>query len=184
MGSQSNVSRGKCGRTLQGNTRMAKHALQAALSVDSKPINGPNLFSDRPLHRASTAANYASSTQNISRLLEGWMKKPLESVKKESRTTGRHYYPKNSSANGSSSTEDHEVISFSPYSGATQSEEDTHNLTPETSTFRDGSGRASILCQDDASALKLFEKWLLDEGALPSGENLSLFWKPSSSRFE
>ncbi|PKI77989.1 hypothetical protein CRG98_001609, partial [Punica granatum] len=162
---QSSISRGQWERRLQTDIQMAKQALCEALSVDSKPINGMNLFKDKPPEQ-TTASTYASSTQNISRLLEGWMKKPLKPVKTESRmSTTTHCYPANFAANSSSSSGDHETTVFSSNSDAFQSEEH----------------------MNEVPAFKLFEKWLLDDGGpgflnqdddfmnMPLGEDLSLF---------
>lgn len=152
--SWSSISRGQWERRLQTDIEMAKQALCDALSIDPKPINCSNPFAHQPANQAPTHTTYASSTQNISRLLEGWMKKPLRSVKKESGTSLPHGYPTNFTPNGSSSSEDHEVIVFSSNSEASHLEENTNNLTPVTSLFQ------------EENSLKLFEKWLLDEDSL------------------
>ncbi|KAJ3700557.1 hypothetical protein LUZ61_004262 [Rhynchospora tenuis] len=72
--------KGQWERRLQTDIHTAKQALRDALSLDEeKPLpNGdlhPNLF--KPNHAPSSSTNnvvYASSTENISRLLQGWMR--------------------------------------------------------------------------------------------------------------
>ncbi|KAK4799948.1 hypothetical protein SAY86_025313 [Trapa natans] len=179
--SQSNILRGQWERTLQEDIQMAKQALHAALSVDhhSNPVINTNSNSNLLIHhheplipRPPSAASYASSTQNISRLLRGWMNQ-------ESRRSGHHsYLPAAwSMANGSSPSEDHEgTLSYSSYSEVSQPEENTiGQLTPEThhSHCRDHSMAGMDLHDHEAPALNLIEKWLL-EGGLPTADDLSL----------
>lgn len=178
-GSRSNITRGQWEKKLQTDIPMAKQALCAALSVDSpNSVSGFNQFTGKPRpHQASAAANYAWSAENISRLLQGWMEKPLKSVRKESQTatTDHHYFPGNFVVDGLSSSEDHETTVFSSCSHASQSKENTNNLNPViTSLFPDGNRMASFLCNDEVPTLQLFEKWLLDEGGLPFGDGFSL----------
>lgn len=82
-GSQSGICRGPWERRLQTDIQMARQALYNALSVDSKPVYGSNHFDHKPLHQVPTTANYAASTRNISRLLQGWMKGHPKSPKNE-----------------------------------------------------------------------------------------------------
>ncbi|KAK4777199.1 hypothetical protein SAY86_005887 [Trapa natans] len=166
---------------------MAKQALHAALSVDhhSNPIINTNTNTNsnsnsnllnhnhKPLvRRPPSAANYASSTQNISRLLQGWMSK------ESPRSSHQGYLPAACyMANGSSPSEDHEgTTSYSSYSEVSQPEENTISQLPlETSHSRVHSTGGVNLHDDEAPALNLFEKWLLDEGGFPTADDLPLF---------
>ncbi|KAL8256980.1 hypothetical protein R6Q59_029021 [Mikania micrantha] len=68
--SEAAMARGKWERRLQTDIHMAKQALCEALSIDNKPIiNIP----DNLTPSQSTTAAYASSAENIARLLPNWM---------------------------------------------------------------------------------------------------------------
>ncbi|CAN1155878.1 Transcription factor MYB94 [Linum perenne] len=85
--SNENNSKGLWERRLQADIGLAKQALCEALSLDQKPITTDSKSSDLPNSvsspSASTTTNsnsnnvsYASSADNIARLLQNWMKKP------------------------------------------------------------------------------------------------------------
>ncbi|ONK65256.1 uncharacterized protein A4U43_C07F35270 [Asparagus officinalis] len=64
-----NKSKGQWERRLQTDINLAKQALQQALSLDNtKPTNN-----SITIPSSSSSSTYASSTENISKLLEGWM---------------------------------------------------------------------------------------------------------------
>lgn len=69
------VSKGKWERRLQTDIHMAKQALCEALSLDKPEKNSisPMDSDTKPVVQTST---YASSAENIARLLQNWMKKP------------------------------------------------------------------------------------------------------------
>ncbi|BBH00319.1 myb domain protein 94 [Prunus dulcis] len=77
------ISRGQWERRLQTDIHMARQALRDALSPekpstlssDLKPADGFLISTTKPAQDQSTTT-YASSTENISRLLKGWMKNP------------------------------------------------------------------------------------------------------------
>ncbi|KAJ6801254.1 myb-related protein 306-like [Iris pallida] len=77
------ISKGQWERRLQTDIHMAKQALCDALSFDKPDCPPPELkpslanYSSRSSasSTSTTTTTYASSTENISRLLEGWMKK-------------------------------------------------------------------------------------------------------------
>lgn len=88
-------SKGQWERRLQTNIHLAKQALSEALSID-KPLSSPPTSTmtanstSNTTPSASTTTNmtttaYASSAENIARLLENWMKKP--STGSESKTS-------------------------------------------------------------------------------------------------
>uniref|UniRef100_K9LVY9 R2R3 MYB n=1 Tax=Iris fulva TaxID=92176 RepID=K9LVY9_9ASPA len=75
------ISKGQWERRLQTDIKMAKQALRDALSFE-KPDCPPELKyyytlanSSHSSASSTSSATYASSTENISRLLEGWIKK-------------------------------------------------------------------------------------------------------------
>lgn len=77
-------SKGQWERRLQTDIGMAKKALSDALSFDPAQDNNINQQKQRPtilspLSSSSSSAVYASSAENISRLLKNWMQKPLSS---------------------------------------------------------------------------------------------------------
>ncbi|KAF8408101.1 hypothetical protein HHK36_007243 [Tetracentron sinense] len=77
LGSQQ-VSKGRWENRLQTDIHMARKALSDALSLDQKPsyssdFNVSNGYSSYTIDTKSSST-YASSTENIARLLEGWMR--------------------------------------------------------------------------------------------------------------
>ncbi|PKU85304.1 myb-related protein 306 [Dendrobium catenatum] len=65
------VSKGQWERRLQTDIHMAKQALSEALSLDTMNLESP---SPPTFVGPTNTCTYASSTENISRLLENWMK--------------------------------------------------------------------------------------------------------------
>lgn len=165
------ISKGQWERRLQTDIRMAKQALCEALSIDkprslldSKISNGYN-----PNTRPVQASTYASSTENIAKLLEGWMRNSPKFTQTNSETTQSS---KTQVMTGSSSSEGAQsaatpdaldsLFSFnSSNSDQSLSNDETANFTSETSLFQDES-KPNLETQ---VPLTLLEKWLLDEGA-------------------
>lgn len=160
---------------------MAKRALCEALSLDkpsqfpdSKPSNGDAHLYTTP-YQAST---YASSAENIARLLENWQKRSPKSAQTNSGTTQNS--SNNLVANGSSlnytegaRTPDafDSLLSFnSSTSDVSQSVsvEENANFTPETNLFQDES-KSNLEAE---VPLTLLEKWLFDDGAAQGHEDL------------
>ncbi|KAJ0988312.1 hypothetical protein J5N97_006668 [Dioscorea zingiberensis] len=72
------MAKGQWEKALSTDLHMAKRALSEALSVESKPFRGAAQYCScmtKPgdQQAPSTSTSYASSTENISRLLQGWM---------------------------------------------------------------------------------------------------------------
>ncbi|KAK8604518.1 hypothetical protein V6N13_099458 [Hibiscus sabdariffa] len=174
--SPQSVSKGQWERRLQTDIKMAKQALSEALSLDK-----PNSLTDsvefklshpylRPLQSQSqsSSSTYASSAENISRLLQNWMKnppKPAETMTQNSSSSTDggatpggfdSFFSFNSS---NSENVSHESVSVSDA-----------NLTPENSVFQDESKPD----MGDQVPLRLIEKWLLDDGSAQAhdGEDL------------
>ncbi|XP_047964165.1 myb-related protein 306-like [Salvia hispanica] len=77
------ISKGQWERRLQTDIHTAKQALCEALSIDKPAVELNKII---PTQRGSEAqtTTYASSTENIARLLKKWMNKPSEAVSSDS----------------------------------------------------------------------------------------------------
>nr|GMC91588.1 myb-related protein 306-like [Ipomoea batatas]GMD07562.1 myb-related protein 306-like [Ipomoea batatas] len=73
--SHSSSSRGQWERTLQADINTAKQALNDALSLEEPTRHRPLDFIPQP----PAPVQYASSADNIARLLKGWMESPAKS---------------------------------------------------------------------------------------------------------
>ncbi|KAJ0975296.1 hypothetical protein J5N97_017261 [Dioscorea zingiberensis] len=93
--SYQSISKGQWERRLQTDIHMAKKALCEALSLESKPDSSSSCPLDlkafsgsysltKPNQTASSTSTYASSTENISKLLQGWMRNSSNSSNSES----------------------------------------------------------------------------------------------------
>ncbi|TXG51715.1 hypothetical protein EZV62_024239 [Acer yangbiense] len=156
-------NKGQWERRLQTDIHMAKQALCEALSLDKTTSNQP--YNSYHEVSGSSSSIYASSAENISKLLQNWMKIPPSS---------------NSETNSSATTQEgfDSLFTFNSNcqsSDASQSVSvDTANLTPETSHFQDET--KPIL--ETQVPLTLLEKWLFEDGVAPEGQedliNMSL----------
>ncbi|XP_038976511.1 myb-related protein 306 [Phoenix dactylifera] len=154
LSSRQSISKGQWERRLQTDIHMAKQALREALSLgktscptELKPSNGSCSLT-RPTQPAtpSSTTTYASSTENISRLLEGWMKNPPK--------------PRAARANSESPTQ---------HSINKAAETDSSSLLNLESSTPDMSETSLFQCESKPSSeaqvpLSLLETWLLDEG--------------------
>eukprot|EP00257_Ricinus_communis_P003020 XP_002514763.2 myb-related protein 306 [Ricinus communis] len=184
--------KGQWERRLQTDIHLAKQALCEALSLDKpttplthlKPsvattgANGASNLIIRPYQaqESNTSTAYASSAENIARLLENWMKNSprqvLTAENSSSSTEGAH------STTIPSSQGFNLLFSFnsSSNSDASQSVDENANLTPETSLFQDES--KSDMEDNHHNhhlqqvPLSLLEKWLFDEGAVQGHDDL------------
>ncbi|XP_034711950.1 myb-related protein 306-like [Vitis riparia] len=155
------ISKGQWERRLQTDIHMAKQALCEALSIDTssslpdlKSSNGYN-----PNTRPVQASTYASSAENIAKLLEGWMRNSPKSTRTNSEATQNS---KNSSEGATTPDALDSLFSFnSSNSDLSLSNDETANFTPETSLFQDES-KPNLETQ---VPLTMIEKWLFDEGA-------------------
>nr|URY18915.1 MYB protein [Zanthoxylum bungeanum] len=157
------VSKGQWERRLQTDIHMAKQALCEALSLD-KTSNSPNF----PLPESKP---YALSAENISKLLQNWMKSPPKTTNSET-TQAAAAGSANSSEGVFSETKPEGFDSlFSFNSDPSQSETTTANLTPETSLFQDESKPNLENHHDHQVPLTLLEKWLFDDAAAAQGHD-------------
>lgn len=162
--SDQSVSKGQWERRLQTDIRMAKQALSDALFID-KP--NYNLTDSKDLLKPisqSEASTYASSAENISRLLENWMKSPPKLP-----ADGDHHQITNSATAVSSSSTDHEGGCFNSnfFSFNSNSNSDIVSRESENSVFQDDESKPNL--GSDQVPLTLIEKWLLDDGSVAQG---------------
>lgn len=145
------VSKGQWERRLQTDIHMAKQALCEALSLDKPNLPGSVVQTPPP-------PTYASSTENIARLLQNWMKKsPVNSS--EAASSDSSSFNNNPAASPSEGTT---LLSFNSSNSESQS----------ASTFE-----GSRVFQDERKPpmetqmpLSLLEKWLLDDAAAQGHE--------------
>lgn len=160
------ISKGQWERRLQTDIKRAKQALQAALSQedddsipDLKPSPAAGKDSTAAASSTCTTTTYASSTENIARLLKGWMQNssPNHSKPSKSSSTDQSFnYPGgNDSAcsnngRGESSEDFESLFGLESFDSTYSSEfsQSTSN-TPEEPT---------------KVPLEMLENWLLDEG--------------------
>lgn len=147
------VSKGQWERRLQTDIHMAKQALCEALSLD-KPVE-PKLPQQTESVQTST---YASSTENIARLLQNWMKKSPNSSE-AAVSSDSSSFNNNPSAG----------LSSSPSEGAIS----TTFLSFNSSNSESQSGSLEVdheAKMDTQMPLSLLEKWLLDDAAAQGQE--------------
>ncbi|GFZ03597.1 myb domain protein 96 [Actinidia rufa] len=171
------ISKGQWERRLQTDVHMAKQALCEALSLDKstnlsdlKPSinNDHNAPFTKPTQSSSSSSpstTYASSTENIARLLQNWMKNSpkVSQTCSESTTTQNSFVnPIGISSSPSEGTMSSATPLFS-FNSSSSDPEEAANLTPETSLFQ-GESKPNLE-SDGQVPLSLLEKWLFDDGA-------------------
>nr|QDL88483.1 myb-related protein 306-like isoform X3 [Cymbidium ensifolium] len=141
------IAKGQWEKRLQTDINMAKQALQEALSMEKPSF----LYESKPSsssHSSSTppsSTTYASSTENISRLLENWMRKAPKNSDKSTQHSVKNFV--NIGADSTSSD------------GTITSVANNHIVSPEISQFQVDSKP----CLDERFSLSLIETWLFDE---------------------
>lgn len=188
--SETAMSKGQWERRLQTDIHMAKQALCDALSLDNKSINLPQLSSSTVSRKPSSSIStnpsaqidqkpvlpppqtnhstitYASSAENIARLLPNWMKKNQKSSQTSSESIsttqtqnsfdGRFSSPPSEGFDNSSLQ-----FGFHNYSNVSDV---SQSVSPEsTSLFQDESNPAANTENSQLPPLSFLEKWLLDE---------------------
>uniref|UniRef100_A0A0D9XDP8 Uncharacterized protein n=1 Tax=Leersia perrieri TaxID=77586 RepID=A0A0D9XDP8_9ORYZ len=161
--------KGQWERRLQTDIHTARQALRDALSLDASPSPSPA----KPTAAAATAtpagsasAAYASSADNIARLLQGWMRpgsgggggggaKGPEASGSTSTTTNQQ--PQCSGEGAASAS-----ASQSGGAGGNAAAAKTPEGSTETSKMAGGGG--------NAPAFSMLESWLLDDGGMGHGE--------------
>ncbi|KAJ8464213.1 hypothetical protein OPV22_026765 [Ensete ventricosum] len=144
------ISKGQWERCLQTDVDMAKRALSQALSMEkewkSSSIDRSSL-SSRP------SSTYASSTENISRLLKGWMSGTSSNPGVAQASSASVRADTASSQGSASASSSNCIMSPEPL----ESLLGLHDSTPEGSEAQ--------------APLSLLESWLLDEDAGQKQEN-------------
>nr|QIG55710.1 MYB transcription factor [Paeonia suffruticosa]UPL51472.1 MYB1 [Paeonia suffruticosa] len=180
--SQAPISKGQWERRLQTDIHMAKQALCEALSLDkpSNTISPESKICPNYTGPALQSSTYASSTENIARLLEGWMRNSPKSAQTNSDQNSFIHNPvptgSSSSEGALSATTPDAFDSLFGFNSSTNSEasqavsaEETANFsTPETSLFQDES---KPNMEKSRVPLTLLEKWLFDDGAAAQGQD-------------
>ncbi|CAN0901675.1 Transcription factor MYB94 [Linum grandiflorum] len=149
--SSSDSSKGKWERRLQTDIGLAKQALSDALSLHStkKPVSETETET-KPFDSVS----YASSTDNIARLLQNWMKKSPSATAKTTSTTPAAATNSSSSSGGGGDDDDFEsLFGFGNNDGGSHSEGGSQSVDEERKPVR----------MEDPPTLSLLEKWLFDE---------------------
>ncbi|KAM7460173.1 hypothetical protein LguiA_035837 [Lonicera macranthoides] len=170
---QSPFPKGQWERRLQTDIHMAKQALSDALSLDKptpsqqpKPLNPHfNNFNQTQQIPIEQTPTYASSTANISRLLENWMKSSPKSSQTSSDITHENSFSTNLiGLTGSSPSEG--VLSETTPEGCFESFMSFNSSNSESVSDE------SKPCLDAKMPLTLLEKWLFDDGVGPqAGED-------------
>nr|QTH79643.1 MYB94 [Arachis hypogaea] len=153
--------KGQWERRLQTDIHMAKQALSEALSLSKSSNNNNNILSEssssydastfvtRTSYAASSSSSsYASSYENISKLLENWMKSP-NSCAEMTTNSGNSFSSNNSEAD--------------------------HGFDSLLSFKSDDERKPKYLSSSEAQQqvpLTLLEKWLFDDGAAQCHEDL------------
>ncbi|CAI9281419.1 unnamed protein product [Lactuca saligna] len=194
--------KGQWERRLQTDIHMAKQALCDALSIDNKTINLPVSSSATTsgksesviLSSNQSTATYASSAENIARLLPDWMKCSKKSPQTSSESietkqtqssliTQQLTSPPsegydNSVQFGNSNNMIHNNQINNYYSNYSNSDI-SQSVSPETSRFQDES-KPSM--ENQMPPLSLLEKWLFDE-ASTQGDLMNISLEESDDFF-
>lgn len=165
--SAQSVSKGQWERRLQTDIRMAKQALSDALSLD-KPNSLANSTEFKLSHpylrpaQSQSSTTYASSAENISRLLQNWMKNPPKPEPAPCQTKSAETVTQNSSSSDGALSEatPEGFDSFFSFNSS-NSDNISHESVSvaENSVFQDES-KPKL---GDQVPLRLIEKWLLDD---------------------
>ncbi|GMI68466.1 myb domain protein 30 [Hibiscus trionum] len=137
------ISRGQWERKLQTDIHMAKKALSDALSPE-KSSGSPELEPFNGSTSYAKPSGYASSTENIAKLLKGWMRNPLKMA--------------DSSEEGTDPMKEDKfqpVLGFEPLDSSI-----SESMSPEASLSQEES-KPNLIAQ---THLSLLEEWLFDEG--------------------
>lgn len=183
--SSQSASKGQWERRLQADIKTAKQALQDALTLDgtSSPVpDSKGLFSlaETGGQASNNSNTYASSTENIARLLKDWARNSSNSKsKKQSKSSSTQHsfnYPANEystsssveSKNGIELSEAFESL-FGFESFDSSNSEFSQSTSPEASLFQ-GESKPEIT----QVPLAMLENWLFDESSI-QGKDLTNF---------
>lgn len=167
------IPRGQWERRLQTDIQMAKKALTEALSPQK--IASTNSNSVSSTKESAQSFCYASSADNIARLLKGWMKNPIKSSKSSTsavtQNSFNNFVSVGNNDTASSSGTKGEVLSetFESLFGfesldSSNSEFSHRSLSPDATVLQDES-KPEV--GSEIMPFSLLEKWLLDEASCP-----------------
>ncbi|KAA8547986.1 hypothetical protein F0562_004415 [Nyssa sinensis] len=176
--SSHSISRGQWERRLQTDINLVKQALHEALSQEKpnvvpelKPSNG-----DYSYNRPAQASTYASSTENIARLLRGWKRNPpnCKQAQTKSSSTDSMSSEETPSAKKETSIDLSEAFeSLFGFESLDSSNSDfSRSMSPEASLFQDDQRKPDHGAQ---VPLSMLEKWLFDESTVQGKEVSSNF---------
>ncbi|KAJ8553659.1 hypothetical protein K7X08_024337 [Anisodus acutangulus] len=175
--SQSNFSKGQWERRLQTDIHMAKKALCDALSLDKFDHSPSNPISPIPAQQpVQGPGTYASSAENISRLLQNWMKnspKSSQLSRSDSENTQCSFNNNPSIGSGSSSSEG-TISATTPKGFDSLFSESGNDFTPENTVIFQVESKLNFNAEngflfskpsleESQVPLTLLEKWLFDD---------------------
>ncbi|XP_016432585.2 myb-related protein 306 [Nicotiana tabacum] len=176
--SSNSTSRGQWERTLQADINMAKKALHNALSLENST---PYIKQETP----AQVSTYASSTENIARLLQGWMRSSSSTNNSENSKTSSNNIAAttdSSSCDGTPSAESKGGVgimeAFESLFGletfeSSSSDQLSQTASPEASKFQ-----VEIKKEENNSQVPLsvmLENWLFDENTIQGKDDLTIF---------
>lgn len=191
--SSSSMPRGQWERRLQTDIHMAKRALSQALSPDQTPSTCLFQSSNNPSKPVITPQplSYASSADNIARLLKGWMKNPpkTSTTTTSSAITQSSMNNNNLSASGNDTASSEGIATTSSVKFCDEnsfmsllgfesldncSSNNNSDFSPEANDLE---SKQDFCGGVDEMPLYLFEKWLLDDASanITSLEDVSFF---------
>ncbi|KAJ0229468.1 Myb domain protein 31 [Hirschfeldia incana] len=156
------VNKGQWEKKLQTDINMAKQALLQALSLDqpSSSTTPPDPDSSKTHHSATST--YASSTDNIFKLLQNWT-----SSSSSMPNTSSHYKNRSLRTCEGGVFDHHSLFSTNSESGSVDGK---LNLMTETSIFKGDQSKPSVDMEattnattDDHGSLSMIEQWLYDD---------------------
>ncbi|KAK2351938.1 myb-related protein [Trifolium repens] len=175
------IPRGQWERRLQTDIQMAKKALNEALSVSPQKLSSN--FSASNLSNSNSISStkelpqsicYASSADNIARLLKGWMKNPIKSSRSTNSSVAQNSFNNIDCVSSSGTKGESEILSetFESLFGfeslesleSSNSEFSHQSLSPDTTVLQDES-KPEV--GSETMPFSLLEKWLLDETGCP-----------------
>ncbi|MCE3214610.1 Transcription factor myb94 [Datura stramonium] len=163
-------SRGQWERTLQADINMAKKALHNALSLES-PHNSN-------IKQEVNASTYASSTENIARLLQGWMRSSTSSPN-NSKTSSNNINAlttDSSSCDGTPSAESkggmglmealESLFGLESFESSTSDDQFSQTASPEAEATKVEIKKEENEEHAEVPLSDILENWLLDENTL------------------
>ncbi|KAK9090732.1 hypothetical protein Sjap_023909 [Stephania japonica] len=187
------ISKGQWERRLQTDIHTAKQALLEALSIEKPNIESSqsgvsmNYYDSSAQASESSSTTYASSTENISRLLEGWMRNSRK-IESGQCTPQQSFSDTNAAADSNSSdqgTPSNNDITLPGRMGSMWGFESSTSDVSQSISLDEAvnflSDPSNILFRDESKPnletqvpLSMFEKWLFEDGVVTQGLSLSL----------